>query len=173
MADFVITNTGKHTLNATGKRTEIFTHSYRHAANASKAYTIENANPYAIDCMLSAQAGSGDYDTYQWRAHESTQYERAGRRGNNVQILLNGRALFYLSGGAGNPQSQTGDWSWRGDSKGWVKNWSRNPLRCMQSGESLIALITLPPRSVLTISYLYQNAANAAFKGSHTLSGVK
>lgn len=144
----------------------------RNSANSTQSYVYENHNPYALVCILTAQAGSGDINNTENKPYSHSSYYNAGRVGASVLVKLNDSGILSLAGGAGSKGGyQAQSWDWKGSSKGWKHEWWRpNAWQVATSGEIGSVLLNIPPKGKLEIIYSYNGASGAYHKGSHSLA---
>lgn len=174
----------------------IFNHRYIFTQNANETYIISNPNAYAIDVLCVLNAGSGDTNTaytesaYNWSSNVTfTQYRynSAGRVGTNINLIYDDKVLFYATGGSGTAGGKTISsrsvrrWTSKGGGLNSNKTyqheeqgaWSATKnVDNRREGESVMGIFTLKPNTSAEIKFIYNNASNAPFKGSITLSGI-
>lgn len=157
------------------KELVLFKDSYTHTANASKEYILQNPNIYAIDCLITAQAGAGDYQSGVYYPSGTEEKEYGGRHGTNIKIYVNDTLKYTLTGGYPNIGRTTATRrSWKNNrSQTKYSAWEyKARIRCMTSGENISFIATIKPKGSIKLVYEHKGATNATFKGSHTISGL-
>jgi len=154
---------------------KIFNDNYTHTSSNALSYTIYNPNPYAVDCLITIQAGSGEitYSDRETAGAVKTYY--AGRQGNSIQAYIgyyaSDRELFlYAAGGLGSQEAQSATRPWRGSTKGWG-SWSgiAHSRQVAQNGEVRSCMRTLGAHKTLEIYYA---EGYGSHKGNHSVSIV-
>lgn len=196
MINYDIPLKNKPILSAHSDSTEVFNYTYTHNKDANELLHITNPNSYSIEVVFSLNAGSGDtnYSGYEsarrWDSniyYTQYLYNHAGRSGTNVVLRYENKLLLSVSGGSGTPagsilqQRNIHRWTSRGgglNSRKTYQNesigaWSaRNNIDNRSEGESAMYILTLKPTTSVQVEFIHNNATNAPFKGSVTISGV-
>lgn len=179
-----------------GKNTQkqLFFYAYTHKDDASKTLTITNPNAYAIDIVVSLNAGSGDTNTSGYESarrwdknitYTQYLYTNAGRVGTSVSLKYKGKVLIQAGGGAGTRAgallAQRTITRWETSKRNVftvshtqhesIGAWSyKDTPHCRQEGESCVYILTLPPKQSAEVIFTHNGATLAPFKGSLTLS---
>lgn len=140
---------------------------------SNHTYSYTNPNAYAINALVTAQAGSGQINNSTYQPNQGDKYYHGGASGTTITIKKDNHTIITLIGGAGSQGgAHAASRSWRGSSKGW-SGWSHygNYKQMAQNGQSASFITTLRPRE--TLHFVYSNNPHSvANKGMHSISVI-